>query len=302
MSASQEIITTSQAAEILGVHESSIKRWCAARKLTFSKTGGGHRRISLRALLAFAEQESIKTPLTCFQSYAERVWCNIDHLRRKEEFEPLVHLGFEWMVEERPSMLLHLLWLLQDLGYRSTELLDAFISPVMHRVGRAYLESILSIGDEHRITHSMRDVLIRHQGRTASSAHELSPDRPVAIAGCPRNQEHELGALMARMVLEESGWQVIYLGLNVPTEEFARQQIAHRASLVCIALMPPVGETEALHIEDLLRQMYDSNQPYRLVFGGPLQGHPSFAPPGFPKSYFFSSLSSFKTWLEEADG
>ncbi|MEM1271970.1 MAG: helix-turn-helix domain-containing protein, partial [Bacteroidota bacterium] len=53
-------ISTRQASDLLGVHESSVKRWCNAGDLGCEYTHGGHRRIPLAELLRFAEARSIE--------------------------------------------------------------------------------------------------------------------------------------------------------------------------------------------------------------------------------------------------
>lgn len=113
----------------------------------------------------------------------------------------------------------------------------------------------------------IRDFFVSLCVSTSSVNLTTSKANAVALLGCTRGEVHELGALMVRLLLENKGWQVVYLGLNVPTEEFDSQQIKHRAALVCVSLMPPMGRTEAFTLINLLDRMRDPNQPYRLVVG-----------------------------------
>jgi methylmalonyl-CoA mutase cobalamin-binding subunit len=54
---------------------------------------------------------------------------------------------------------------------------------------------------------------------------------PRIIITTPAGQHHELGALMAAAIADESGWDVYYLGANLPAEEIAAavRQLSVRA-------------------------------------------------------------------------
>ena len=54
------LLTTSQAASLLQVHESSVKRWSNAGRVAPAKTTGGHRRITLSALLELAKEQLLE--------------------------------------------------------------------------------------------------------------------------------------------------------------------------------------------------------------------------------------------------
>ena len=104
---------------------------------------------------------------------------------------------------------------------------------------------------------------------------------------------------MVRLLLEKEGRQVMYLGLNVPTEEFSSQQIKHRSTLVCVSLMPPMGRSEAFTLINLLDRMCDPNQPFRLLLGGSGLGGIEHieASTSLTKVQLFDRMEPFMTWL-----
>ena len=269
MSESTTLATTRQAAEILGVHESSIKRWNTSKQLSARQTSGGHRRFHVSELLDFARKNRIETPLLSFGKDAEPVWVGLAELRKRNNYSVLIRLVYEWVLKDESKQIVELIvYLLRD--ERAIEdIMDHLIAGVLYRIGNSYLNGILTIGDEHSATHVMRDVLIylkEHLRELGFS--RPARKKPVTIVGCGREEEHEIGALMVRLVLEMNGWRVVYLGLDVPTEEFAKQQIKHEAALVCISMMPPRGPRDVHHIYQLLNQVYNRKHPYRLAFGG----------------------------------
>ena len=252
--------------------------------------------------MTFADQEEIHTPLRVFGSYAGHVWRGGIQAQKNSDFTELVTLSMKWLDNETHSLLFELLCLLVRKGVNVSELIDNLVAPMMRRVGQAYLQGEFSIGEEHRITYLVRDILVQ-LGPLVRSHSPFEGNEPIercAILGCARSQEHELGALMARLVLENLGWEVIYLGLDVPTEEFARQQIHYQASLVCIALMPPMNKSEAIHIVELLDYMYNRKYPYHLILGGPIQleieGDTHLAP-SIPSVKHFSEMQEFASWV-----
>ena len=293
---SSTLVTTRQAAELLDVHESSIKRWCSLDHLSCTQTPGGHRRIPFNGLMEFAKKRDISCPLHVFDGFAGRVWEGFLQAQKTANFSALADLAKLWIQESNIHYLSALLDYLQTQGYEVAVQMDKILAPVMYYVGKAYMDGDLSIGEEHRVTYLMRDVLIR----LSSLGNTSAPNNPFkkAVLGCIRSQEHELGCLMARMVLESAGWDVLYLGLDVPTEEFARMQNMHDATMVCIAHMPPTTQSEIVHIVELLDYMYDRKKPYHLVFGGPVKMDIT---PFKATEYSLASVQQFQSMTEFSD-
>ena len=261
-------VSTRQASELLGAHESSVKRWCNAEDLECWLTPGGHRRIPIAALVAFAQGQGIPLSLHPFGEDAGRVWAGLDRARRENDFEALVELTYGWIEQGWSHLPARLIEYLATEGFSLDRILDGLVGMVMRRVGHGYVEGGLSIGDEHRMTQAMRDVLVSLSTAEDPATKPNGVERPVAVVGCARGEVHELGALMVRLVLEAEGWRVVYLGLNVPTEEFAAQQTRYGATLMCISMIPPMGMTDAVTMMHFLDRMYDPAQPYRLALGG----------------------------------
>ena len=296
------LATTRQAAEILGVHESSIKRWNTSKLLNAKQTSGGHRRFSIDEILSFAKKNRLDSPLLFYGSYAERVWTGLEELRKKNDYNTLTDLVYEWTIEDRSTFVSQLLLHVVKKDYLIEDLIDNLLAKVLYMIGENYLKGILAIGDEHRATHSLRDVLIHLKEQLKVLGYSRpARNRPITILGCGREEEHELGALMARLVLEVQGWTVVYLGLDVPTEEFAKQQVKHEAALVCISMMPPRGERDVHHIHNLLDKVYDRRHPYRLAFGGgAVADISSFKVHGsIPEVRVFKTMKEFSYWIQK---
>ncbi len=300
MKANPVSISTRQASELLGVHESSVKRWCNAEELACWLTPGGHRRIPVTALVDCAKGQGIQLPLAYFGQDAGRVWAGLGRARRHDDFEDLVSLTLGWLEHGWSRQAARLIEYLDHEDLSLGRILDRLIGPVMRRIGHGYLEGALSIGDEHRMTQAVRDVPVTLSASEDPTMKTNGHVKPVAVVGCARGEVHELGALMVRLVLEAEGWQVVYLGLNVPTEEFATQQTKHGAALVCISMMPPTGMAEARMMVRVLSQMYDPAQPYRLALGGSaLTNDDALDRAGISidEIRLFNKMEPFMTWV-----
>src|SRR4051812_43863816 len=86
------LLTSSQAAGLLEVHESSVKRWTNEGILTPIKTKGGHRRIPLPGLLAFARAERSDAALLGLAPFEEDVAKAALAARERNDFLPLADL------------------------------------------------------------------------------------------------------------------------------------------------------------------------------------------------------------------
>lgn len=305
MSENALLLSSGEAARLVGVHESSIKRWCNTGDLSCLSTGGGHRRIALEALLAFARGRGLSSPLLAFAPLEARTYRALLRARAREEYQELVDLVFAWLEEGIADLPVRLFLLCRGMGMKVGALFDGVMAPVMHRIGGHWFDGLLAVGTEHRITQVMVDVL--HRLRPADRFIAARQDGGgggsacVALVACSQGTHHELGALMTRVVLEEAGWRVVYLGPDVPDEDLALQQSASGAQLVCVSIVPPGAPADARRVVNALARTYAADRPYRLVLGGGALAGGHLA--GLEAQPFagleqFASLAAFSDWLD----
>lgn len=89
-----------------------------------------------------------------------------------------------------------------------------FIAPLMDQVGNLWRSGSVRTCQEHFASAHVRSFL----GRYIIEANTDSNGPSIVIATLP-GQVHELGATMSSVVAAQAGWNVIYLGANVPVEE-----------------------------------------------------------------------------------
>src|SRR6187549_3486938 len=92
MSKEITLLTSSQAAGLLEVHESSVKRWTNEGALRPIKTKGGHRRISLPGLIEFARAERADASLLGLAPFEVDMAKAALAARERNDFQPLAGL------------------------------------------------------------------------------------------------------------------------------------------------------------------------------------------------------------------
>ncbi|UCG53426.1 MAG: MerR family transcriptional regulator [Candidatus Latescibacterota bacterium] len=90
------------------------------------------------------------------------------------------------------------------------------IAPLMHAVGNRWREGSLRVAHEHFISAIVRSML-----STLANGSPLARGAPRIVLTTPAGEAHELGALLAASSAREIGWDVIYLGPNLPANEIA---------------------------------------------------------------------------------
>jgi len=138
------------------------------------------------------------------------------------------------------------------------------VVPFLDIVGTRWHEGTLRIVHEHLASTIVRSFLsIPRNGHDRSRA-------PRIVVTTPAGQHHELGALMAGSVAEEIGWDVYYLGPNLPAEEIAAavRQIGARA----VALSLCYRENDAHLFDELRRLRHLIDDPIPVFAGGNAAG------------------------------
>jgi methanogenic corrinoid protein MtbC1 len=297
-------LSTQRAAQLLHVHESSIKRWCNADALACSYTPGGHRRIALSTLLDFAREQSLPCTLLVLHPHEEEVWEGVNRAWSGQDYRILMGLTYDYLYAGNEVLPEDLVRFLLGLGFSPSALFDHLLSPVLSRIGDGWQAGTLAVGDEQRMTECIRDLLYSLLLAPVDQSVDWPKNgeaRPVAIVGCGRTDSHDLGAMMVRLLLAERGWRVIYLGRRVPTEDIAFQQQQHRAALVCVSFSPPQDVPDVISLLHTLARLFDPQKPYRLALGGNGvrggRGIPRQAP--FVDLQCFENTEAFVHWIDE---
>jgi excisionase family DNA binding protein len=261
-------LTTSQAAILLQVHESSLKRWTNAGELALEKTAGGHRRIAVSALVDFARRRRLSADLLYFSPHEEDVAAAALAAQQEGDFEELRELFLRFCDTRSPRWITRLIRYLEEaFGLSRARIFDEGIAGALAEVGTQWMNGSRTIALEHRFSQKILDAL---HGLLALEPEPEAAETPRrhAVVGCAENGHHEIASLMARLLLERQGWSVTYLGASVPFEEMAGIQELERAELVCVSFSPPQGVSDARRCLRILSALHGRRPAYTLAIGG----------------------------------
>lgn len=104
-----------------------------------------------------------------------------------------------------------------------------YVAPLMKTVGELWQAGDLTIASEHLISSAIRSLL--------GSALKSTRGREVAMTAVfctPEGDIHEIGTLIAALLAQESGIEVIYFGAQLPISEICNAARRAGAQAVCV--------------------------------------------------------------------
>jgi DNA-binding transcriptional MerR regulator/methylmalonyl-CoA mutase cobalamin-binding subunit len=94
--------------------------------------------------------------------------------------------------------------------------IEHLLTPLLTKIGERW-----RIGELRPVHEHMASSIIRSLTYILRNNNPIASNAPRMIVTTPIGQLHELGALLAAIIAELKGWQVTYLGANLPSEEIA---------------------------------------------------------------------------------
>lgn len=152
----------------------------------------------------------------------------------------------------------------QSAGIDSTAIYLKIFAPSMVTIGELWERNELSVAEEHLAT----EITERLIGQLSPS---FSPQEAVGepgrvVMGCVAGERHVLGLRMLADVFRQQGWRVLYLGADVPNQDWLRLIKRFDANLVAISACAERHETQLRTLIGVLRA--ESPQLEVLIGGG----------------------------------
>lgn len=146
------------------------------------------------------------------------------------------------------------------------------ITPAMHELGRLWEEGAITTADEHlatgvthRVLAALRSPELLEQGL------ERRPGRPRALLAAVQGEQHALGLRMAADLLEDNGYEVAYLGADVPTGALLQAVASLSPDLLGLSATIPESERR---LEDAVEAVRAEHPQLPLLIGGQGSGTP----------------------------
>lgn len=143
------------------------------------------------------------------------------------------------------------------------------MEPALRRIGDWYERGRISEADEHLATSLVERLMVY-----ASLAGRVAPwNGARAILGAVAGNYHVVGLRMIADAMQEAGWEVRYLGANVPTKSFVRMVSAERPEMVLISASAAEQIEEARRLAKELLMLREDDINFKLAIGGAAFAH-----------------------------
>jgi methylmalonyl-CoA mutase cobalamin-binding subunit len=155
------------------------------------------------------------------------------------------------------------------------EVVDGWLMPSLAELGNGWLARSVTVAGEHFVSATVQRRLAGHFEDAAASAHG-----PVVLVGLARGSRHEIGVLAFATALRRAGLDVVYLGADLPPEEWLATARARAAVAAVIGVpspedVPAVRETVEVLTAATPATAVHLGGRYQSVVGGPARelGH-----------------------------
>lgn len=141
--------------------------------------------------------------------------------------------------------------------------LNEVILPLLVMIGDRWSSGNLRIHQEHMATSVIRMFL-------ADQLSSMNPkiQHPRIVVTTPKGQNHEIGALLAGIAAAIAGWNVLYLGPNLPSSDIADALAKSHADALALSIIYPEDDPDLGSVLLQLRNLIGQTVPIFVGGGG----------------------------------
>ncbi len=244
MNSDIQYFNSEEAAKILGVNVSTIKRWTDSGKLECIKTAGGHRKFLMKQLADFLARNKKKMSKANLFPLENETDLQISYHIMKGHFGYLIDHVEEQAFACNQAQIQHVLNGLYIGQYPLHEIYDKLVTPVLYKIGDLWEAGKISVIEEHFASQAIRDSVVRLQGII-----RLPSEKSETVLCLNLSSElHDIALKMVEHVLESRGLRALFSGQITPLfkiEEVFEQYRPERVYLSSTV----VADTQAGQIE-----------------------------------------------------
>jgi methanogenic corrinoid protein MtbC1/DNA-binding transcriptional MerR regulator len=162
--------------------------------------------------------------------------------------------------------------------------------PCLVEIGEDWYNGRISVTTEHFASAFVRGKLL-----TIYQAYPSHRNMPVILVGCAPSEQHEIGSLMASILLRSLGFRVEYLGPDIPLEDLVDYAGYEHPDMVILAASM---ESSALELSKINGKLAKLRPAPVFGFGGQaFVAHPGLKV-GFPGIYLGDTLEQGMTAVQ----
>lgn len=124
---------------------------------------------------------------------------------------------------------------------------DSWLFPTLAALGEGWVRGEIDIAGEHAASHAVH--------RRLSAAFDAAGSRsrgPKVVVGLPPGSQHALGALAFATAIRRRGFDVLYLGADLPASAWETAVAGHAARAAVLAVVTPEDRPAAVAVAELL--------------------------------------------------
>jgi DNA-binding transcriptional MerR regulator/methylmalonyl-CoA mutase cobalamin-binding subunit len=129
------------------------------------------------------------------------------------------------------------------MAFGTREFIRQVAKPLLEEVGAHWSDGRLSISDEHLLSALLRNLLtgvMRTRGQRAGAS---------VLLTTPHGERHELGLLLAGLMVADAGLRLYYLGTDLPAAEIVSAAQRSRAAVVGLGVVN--GDNQSTAVEEV---------------------------------------------------
>lgn len=173
-------------------------------------------------------------------------------------------------------------------GLGNLQLILGVTVPVMWEVGRRWNEGTLGVANEHLVSAQLKRILMNRLEQIPAPE-----GAPRLMFTTPEGQLHEFGILAGSVLAKEAGFDVLYLGPNMPSEDIIWSVAQSQTDVLVLSVVRRMDEGQMGQMERLV----DTVSVRVPVWIGCPPEHPLIA--RLPKATFISSIEDFQAAASE---
>jgi excisionase family DNA binding protein len=210
-----ELLSTNEAAAVLKVGASTVKRWADEGRLQCVKTAGGHRRFRRNDVAEMLSNGLASDAEIDVQQVLDD---DEGHATLALLYKMRSRYGAWWVVAER-------------------------VADFLREVGDGWEAGKISIAEEHTISERLMRAL-----SAACQALPAAVDAPLCLFVMVEGDDHTLGLRLAELVAKEVGWRSRWVGRNTPLGEL--EEIIASKSIHAVAASASLFSTDAAVLKE----------------------------------------------------
>ena len=205
-------INSYQAAEIMNVNVSTIKRWTDAKKLDCTQTAGGHRKFTLFNINEFLKKSENKYQINIYKTSdsLNEILCNhIENL----DFNQLKIYFLDILLKGETNRITSILEALYLKSIPLHEIYDNLVNPTLNKIGISWYNGEISIASEHLASNTLNKAINNLNNLIVNDKNE-SP--LIVLLFGVKDNNHSLPLQMADQIFLSYGHKVINCSVDTP--------------------------------------------------------------------------------------